>query len=100
MAEMTIGGASYALRQPRDLDADLLASTGCDAAEAAKHLAGWPSPNRIASALRPFLSDDAPCIPALAQEIADADDGPEVLIGVKQLYADRTEPVTAAAEEE
>lgn len=93
--EIKIGEKSFRTRKPSNLDAVLIANTGCSAAEAVGHLNGWPSSGRIASALRPFLPDDAPSVPELAQSIASADNGPEVLIAVKKLYAG-TEPVEPA----
>jgi hypothetical protein len=86
--DIKIGGGTLRTRKPGDLDAALIAATGCSAAETAKQLAGWPSAGRIASALRPFLPDDAPSTPELAHSIASAEDGPEVLVAVKTLYAD------------
>lgn len=93
-----IGKTSYTTRKPADLDAALLETTGCNAAEAARHLAGWPAPGRIASALRPFLPDDAPATPELAAAIAVADDGPEILVAVKKLYVDKAAPAPAETE--
>lgn len=86
--DIKIGDKSFKTRKPQDLDAVLLATTGCNAVEAAKQLGGWPSPGRIASALRPYLPDDAPSTPEIAQMIASADNGPDVLVAVKKLFAD------------
>lgn len=85
--EITIGGKAYRTRKPSDLDKVLLGTTGCSAAEIASHLGGWPSAGRVASALHPFLPDDAPSVPELAQAIAASEDGPEILASVKKLYA-------------
>lgn len=95
--DIKIGEKSFKTRKPSDLDVALLTTTGCNAVEAAKHLAGWPSPGRIASALRPFLPEDAPSVPELAQDIAGADNGPEVLIAVKKLYVDAVSATSAPA---
>jgi hypothetical protein len=95
--EIKIGDKSFRTRKPSDLDGVLISTTGCSAAEAAQHLAGWPTPGRIASALRPFLPDDAPSVPDLAQDIAVADNGPEVLIAVKKLYVDALSATSAPA---
>lgn len=86
--EIKIGEKPFRTRKPSDLDAVLIAATGCNAAETAKQLAGWPSAGRVASALRPHLPDDAPSTPELAHLIAIAANGPEVLVAVKKLYAD------------
>lgn len=85
--EITIGGKAYRTRKPSDLDKALLGTTGCSAAEIASHLGGWPSAGRIASALHTFLPDDAPSAPELALAIAASEDGPEILVSVKKLYA-------------
>ncbi|MCT8002987.1 hypothetical protein NZL82_13990 [Sphingomonas sanguinis] len=94
--EITIGGKAYRTRKPSDLDKALLGTTGCSAAEIASHLGGWPSAGRIASALHPFLPDDAPSAPELAQAIAASEDGPKILVAVKKLYAADEETATAA----
>lgn len=95
--DIKIGDKSFRTRKPSDLDGALLATTGCNAVEAAKHLAGWPTPGRIASALRPFLPEDAPSVPDLAQDIAGADEGPEILVAVKKLYADAASATSTPA---
>ena len=91
-----IGEKSFRTRKPSDLDGALLANTGCSAVETAKHLAGWPTPGRIASALQPFLPEEAPSVPDLAQDIAGADEGPEILVAVKKLYADAATATAAS----
>jgi hypothetical protein len=91
-----IGDKSYSTRKPGDLDAALLATTGCNAAETARILAGYPTAGHIAAALRPFLAEDTPSNPELAQAIAD--DGPDVLIAVRKLYADAAAPPAAEPE--
>lgn len=95
--DIKIGEKSFRTRKPSDLDAALLSTTGCSAVETAKHLAGWPTPGRVASALRPFLPDDAPSVPDLAQDIEGADEGPEILVAVKKLYADAASSTPATA---
>ena len=94
--DIKIGSTSFKTRRPSDLDAALIATTGCNAAETAQQLAGWPSAGRIASAVRPFLPEDAPSTPEVAQAIASADDGPELLVSVKKLYADAVAAATTA----
>jgi len=86
--EIKIGDKSHKTRKPSDLDAALLASTGCNAAETAQQLAGSPSAGRIASALRPFLPDDAPSTPELAHAIAASGQASDYLASVSKLYAD------------
>lgn len=94
--DIKIGDKSFRTRKPSDLDGALLATTGCNAVETAKHLAGWPTPGRIASALRPFLPEDAPSVPDLAQDIA-GDEGPEILVAVKKLYVDAASATSSPA---
>ena len=88
--DIKIGDKSFKTRKPSDLDAALISTTGCNAVETVRHLAGWPTAGRIASALRPFLPEDGPSTPELATDIAAAEDGPELLVSVKKLYADAT----------
>lgn len=95
--DITLGGKPLKTRKPTDLDAALLATTGCNATETVRQLNGWPTPGRIASALRPFLSDDAPSTPELADSIARQDTA-EVLAAVKKLYADASVAAVTAPE--
>ncbi len=90
--DIKIGDKSFKTRRPSDLDAALRAATGCNAAETAKQLGGWPSPGRVASALRPFLPEDAPSTPDVARMIAASENAPDVLVSVKKLYADAAVP--------
>lgn len=83
--DIKIGDKPFKTRKPGDLDAALRETTGCNAAETAQQLGGYPNPGRIASALRPFLPDDAPSMPELAHMIAVADDI-EILAAVRKLY--------------
>lgn len=95
--DITLGGKPFKTRKPTDLDVALLSTTGCNAAETVRQLNGWPTPGRIASALRPFLPDDAPSTPELADSIARQDTA-EVLAAVKKLYADASVAAVAAPE--
>lgn len=95
--DIKIGDKSFKTRKPSDLDAALISTTGCNAAETVVHLAGWPTAGRIASALRPFLPDDAPSTPELASEISALEEGPELLVTVKKLYADAARTSTPDA---
>jgi hypothetical protein len=85
---MQIGSNTYAVQaRPDDLDAQLLALTGCSAAEVAGWLGGHPIAGLVAAALLPFLAEqDRPAAPDLAQAIADAGVA-EVAAEVAALYA-------------
>lgn len=83
MGDLKIGGTSYKTRRPTDLDAQLIASTGCSAAEIDKLIAAGP--DRLAHAIAPFLGDDAPEHCELARAVA-AD--PAAAENVQQLYLD------------
>lgn len=85
-----IGERSLATRRPQDLDAALVAATGCNALEMARILGGYANPGQVATALRPFLPEDAPSTPELAAEIAVCLD--DVLPAVRKLYADAPAP--------
>ena len=97
--DIKIGEKSLKTRKPTDLNAALLATTGCSTAETTAQLGGFPTPGRIATALRPFLNDDAPSTPELAHMIAVAD-GVEVLAAVRKLYGSEavTPPAATKAE--
>ncbi|WP_242140870.1 hypothetical protein [Sphingomonas sp. TREG-RG-20F-R18-01] len=70
---LTIGNTTLATRQPADLDAILVASSGCNAAEHAAMIRKG-TPFQVARAAMPFLVDeDAPSIGALASMIDGAD---------------------------
>lgn len=69
-----IGENALATRTPSDLDAVLVATTGCSAAETVAQLKRGGQPSHIARALHPFLADkDAPLVHDLAAMIAAAD---------------------------
>lgn len=68
-----IGDKSLTTRRPDDLDAQLRADTGHDAAEIGRALSGEPLAGTVARALLPFLAADGrPSAPELAAEIAAA----------------------------
>lgn len=69
--------------RPADLDARLIASTGCGTSEVETLLAAGP--DRAARALAPFLDKDAPALIELAQMIA-ADSA--AIPAIRKLYAD------------
>ena len=85
---ITISGTTYPTRKPKDLDAVLIATTGCNAAETLGIVSGIPLPGRLAAALHPFLPDDGPLIvelaPAIEQELAK--EGNTVVADLKRLY--------------
>lgn len=80
---ITIGGKEHATRKPRDLDKQLLDSTGHDAAGMERLLAGVPSPGIMARAVQPFLGKDGPSLTELARSLAD---DPESVVAVRALY--------------
>jgi len=65
-----IGDTEYQTRKPKDLDEQLIAATGCSAAETVNLLASNPLPGRVAAAIRPFLPEDAPPLSELASALA------------------------------
>lgn len=83
---MQIGSATFTVQaRPADLDAQLVASLGCDAREVAAMLASNPIAGVIAAAVAPFIKG-GPSVPELASVIADA--GTEaVAASVLELYA-------------
>lgn len=82
---MKIGKTTVDLQdRPDDLDARLIAATGCDASEIAGMLAGNPIAGLVANALLPFLGEGS------APELAALIDGagtPAIAAQVLALYA-------------
>jgi hypothetical protein len=76
-----INGVDVLASKPSDLDAQLLASTGCSSAEIDVLLAGGP--DRAAKALRPFLAVDV--LPGGALALAIASDS-HALGAIRKLY--------------
>lgn len=70
---ITIGTTKLETSRPADLDGALIAATGCSAADHVAMLTNRPTPVGVATALRPFLPDDAPSPPAIAAMINDDD---------------------------
>lgn len=68
MRAITIAGQSFPLTVPDDLDAELIAATGCSAAEIVAALGYFTVAGQLAAALRPLLPPDA--LPGIA--LADA----------------------------
>lgn len=74
MRTVTIGERTLPARRPADLDARLIASTGCSAAEHAAMLGPTSTPGQIARVLAPMLTDeDAPDVLGLAELIEAGD---------------------------
>lgn len=88
-----IAGVRYATSRPDDLDARLVAATGCASAEIEHLLVSGA--DRIAAAVLPFLAKDAPALVDLANAIA-AD--PDAVAQVRALYA--TPPAAPALTKE
>ena len=84
---ITIAGKSLPTRRPQDLNAVLIAATGCSAAENRKIIDGTPLPGRLAAALHPFLTD-GPSVAELAAmveiELARADN--RLVADVRKLF--------------
>ncbi|WP_267348670.1 hypothetical protein [Sphingomonas sp. GM_Shp_2] len=88
-----IAGVRYATRRPGDLDARLVAATGCASAEIEHLLVSGA--DRIAAAVLPFITGDVPSLLDLANAIA-AD--PDAVTQVRALYA--TAPAVPALTKE
>jgi len=82
MPSITIGTLALTPRRADDLDAQLVAATGCNAAEIDMLLSAGP--DRAARALLPFLGDDAPPVGTLAAAIAR---DPDAVATIRALYA-------------
>lgn len=68
-----IGAKTLAIRTPADLDDRLVAMTGCTADEIRGQLREGGHPRHVATALYPFLGEDAPSVGELASLIANED---------------------------
>jgi len=87
MATVTIGERKLPARRPADLDARLVVSTGCTAAEHAAMLRPTSTPGQIARVLAPMLTGkDAPAALELA-ELIEAGDPLDVRAQVLDLLA-------------
>lgn len=86
---ITIGETQFPTRKPKDLDAALIATTGCNASENLALISANTLPGRIAAAVRPFLSDDAPQVADLATLIEAhlAQEGNTLVADAKKLFA-------------
>lgn len=85
---ITIAGKQFSTRKPRDLDAALIAVTGCNAEENLRIVSGVPMPGLIAGAILPFLGESAPHRADLARMIEQdlASEGSSIVEDVKRLF--------------
>jgi len=90
---ITIAGNDLKTSTPKDLNEQLVASTGCSAGEIAKILSAGPA--RAASALRPFLEKDV--LPGGELGAAIARD-PGAVAEIAKLYAGLSTAVVAVTE--
>ena len=67
---MKIGSLQLKVARPANLDEQLIALTGCNAAEIAGHLHGPSLAGSIAAALLPFITGEKPERHTLATQIA------------------------------
>lgn len=88
-----IAGIDLKTATPKDLNAQLVASTGCSASEVAKILAAGPA--RAASALRPFLEENV--LPGGELGAAIASDR-DALAVIAKLYAGLSSEIVAVGE--
>lgn len=80
-----IGDDTLKIKTPADLDARLIAITGCNAAEIGRIIRGFTIASSLAAALLPFLADPI-SIPELADKI-EAAGVDEVKPAILALYA-------------
>lgn len=88
-----IAGNDLKTSTPKDLNEQLVASTGCSAGEIAKILSAGPA--RAASALRPFLEKDV--LPGGELGAAIARD-PDAVAAIAKLYAGLSTDIVEVAE--
>lgn len=93
---MKIGQVEYRLARPHDLDEQLIALTGCNAAEICAQLRSPAIPSSLANALLPYITGDKPDRHELAERIAKAG-ADDVRAKVLALY--EKAPEAAAAQE-
>lgn len=91
---ITIAGKDLKTSKPKDLDAQLIASTGCSSREIATILGAGP--DRAARALRPFLEKDVLPGSDLARAIVQ---DPEAVGVIATLYAGLSDAVDVSAED-
>ena len=90
---ITIAGNDLKTSTPKDLNEQLVASTGCSAGEIATILSAGPA--RAASALRPFLEKDVLSGGALGAAIAS---DPNAVSEIAKLYTGLSTGSVAVAE--
>ena len=90
---ITIAGNDLKTSTPKDLNEQLVGSTGCSAGEIAKILSAGPA--RAASALRPFLEKDV--LPGGELGAAIARD-PDAVPAIAKLYAGLSTDIVAVVE--
>lgn len=85
---ITIARTQFTTTRPADLDAALIATTGCNAAENLQILAGTPLPGRVAAAIAPFLDESGPSVAELAALIeADMrEDASTIVAAARRLF--------------
>ena len=84
------GDKEFKTKKPQDLDQRLLGACGINGAEMAAQLRGNPRPQVVARGLLPFLGDDAPSMPELA-DLISRNDVRAIQADVLKLYADQAE---------
>jgi hypothetical protein len=91
---ITIAGHDLKTSKPKDLDAQLIASTGCSSREIATILGAGP--DRAARALRPFLENNVLPGSDLARAIVQDS---EAIATIAKLYAGLSDPTEASVED-
>lgn len=66
-----IGGRALPTTRPADLEAQLIAITGCSAAENAAMIRNGSTPFQVARALHPLIADDSVSVADLVAAIDD-----------------------------
>lgn len=85
---ITIASTEFKTRKPKDLDARLVASTGCNAAENLALISGAAVPGRIAMAVAPFITGGAPSTAKLAALVQRelATEGSTLIADIRALF--------------
>lgn len=85
--KIKIGGAEFAASRPKDLNEQLIASTGCDAGEIGGMIAGRPLADLVGRALAPFIPADGRPDPVALADMIGAAGVADVAAQVAGLYA-------------
>lgn len=94
--KIKIGGIVYDTRKPDDLDAQVIAATGCSSAELLESFASGTTPTALAAVLLPHLAAGAPALPDLAHAIAAEPDLAGVIRTIRRVAAaHEAKPVAA-----